>query len=97
MLNISHLGGELSLSVKGVQVTDHDISRLLEPHRLGWLVNWVQDLLLHSGVKGYSSSAGTTAAVCGPAALRRRRRLSVDFHITCQLETQMQHQVLSKK
>lgn len=83
-MNISHLGGKLSLSVEGVQVSDHDVSRLLELHALGRLVNRVQGLLLHGGVKGHSS----LAAVGKPAALCRRRRLAVQLPVTRRLERQ---------
>lgn len=81
-LNISHLGGKLSLSVEGVQVSDHDVSRLLELDALGRLVNRVQGLLLHGGVKGHSS----LAAVGKPAALCRWRRLAVQLAVTRRLE-----------
>lgn len=61
---IPHLGGKLPLSVKGVQVSDHNISHFFQRHRTGRLV---QGPLLHVGVEGNSSGSAVSgaAAFCG--------------------------------
>lgn len=73
---ISHLGGELPLSVKGVQAPHHDVCRLLQRHGAGRLV---QGPLLHLGVEGHSSGS----AVARTAAFRGRRRISILVYIAC--------------
>lgn len=82
MKNNAHLGGKLSLSVKGVQVADHNVGGFLQRYRLGRLINWLQGPLLHVGVKGHPSAV----AVCGTAALRWRRILDVRLHVICLLD-----------
>lgn len=59
LAEISHLGGELSLSVKGVQVSDHNIGRFLQRHGTGRLV---QRPLLHVGVEGDASGRAISRA-----------------------------------
>lgn len=59
LAEISHLGGELPLSVKRVQVSDHNIGRFLQRHRTG---RRVQRPLLHVGVEGNSSGRGISRA-----------------------------------
>lgn len=59
LAEISHLGGELSLSVKRVQVSDHNIGRFLQRHGGG---RRVQRPLLHVGVEGNSSGRALSRA-----------------------------------
>lgn len=80
---LTHLCGKLSLSVKRVQVADHDISCFLKCYRLGRFSDRVQGSLLHVGVEGYSPAA----LIPRPAALRRRGRLRHGFHVICHLDT----------
>lgn len=63
-VEIPHLGGKFPLSVKGVQVSDHNISRFLQRHRPGRLV---QGPLLCVRVEGNSSGTAVskTAAFWG--------------------------------
>lgn len=65
-VEIPHLGGEFPLRVKGVQVSDHNISHFFQRHRTGRLVHGP---LLHVGVE--ANSSGT--AVSRAAAFWRRR------------------------
>lgn len=80
LAEISHLGGELSLSVKRVQVSDHNIGRFLQRHGTGRLV---QRPLLHLGVEGDASGR----AIGRAAALWGRGRISFLVYVTG-LETQ---------
>lgn len=58
-VEMPHLGGEFPLSVKRVQVSDHNISRFFQRHRTGCLV---QSPLMHGGVEGNSSGAAVSRA-----------------------------------
>ena len=80
---MSHLGGKLSLRVEGVQAADHNVSCLLQRHGLGRLSDGLWRPLLDIGVESYSR----TVAVCGTAALRRWRRVSVHIRIVFHLDT----------
>lgn len=55
----AHLAGEFALSVKGVQVSDHDVSRLLQRHGAGLLG---QGPHLRGGVEGNSPGAAASRA-----------------------------------
>lgn len=55
----SHLGGKLSLSIKGVQESDHDIGHFLQRHGTGRLV---QGPLLNVGVEGNSFGGAISKA-----------------------------------
>lgn len=73
---MSHLGGELAPSVKGVQVSDHDVGRFLQRDGAGGLV---QGPLLHVGVEGHSPGG----AVGRAAAFRGRGGVWLPVHAAC--------------